>query len=328
LAGAGGAVLKGIAIVIVSWESGDELVACVASLAQARNRAGAEGARIELVIVDNASERFPREAIERLWPDVVLEINPVNRGFAAAANQGAARTSAPVVLFLNPDTRAEDEPFAPLRQAFADRPDAVAVAPRLLEAETAGAESQADFQLRRLPSLMQAVRELSLFDRAFPANRFRRRDRYADRNRQESFEVEQPAAAALAVRRAEFFSAGGFDERFSPAWFEDVDLCARLLERGRILYYPASRFTHRGGAAARHLGYDRFLPIYYRNALRYFAKNRGPWRAAVYRALLLCGMPLRLALLPFRPNPPRSRRAAARAYGRVIAGALGLGWPP
>ena len=42
-------------------------------------------------------------------------------------------------------------------------------------------------------------------------------------------------------------AVGGFDEQFFPVWFEDVDLCQRLLENGgKIVYCPAARFRHSG----------------------------------------------------------------------------------
>jgi len=98
-----------------------------------------------------------------------------------------------------------------------------------------------------------------------------------------------------------------------------VDLCARLLEQGRIAYVPDAGFRHRGGRAADTLGYARFLPIFYANALRYRKKHyRAPARL-MYRPLLAAGMLLRLAVLPFRRAVPRSRREAARAYVRVLA---------
>jgi N-acetylglucosaminyl-diphospho-decaprenol L-rhamnosyltransferase len=130
--------------------------------------------------------------------------------------------------------------------------------------------------------------------------------------------VEQAAGAALAVRTTAFREAGGFDERFVPAWFEDVDLCARLARKGKILYWPFARFRHAGGVSSRRLGYDRFLPVLYANALRYRSRHYGSAARAGYRAMLAAGMLLRLALLPFRPDVPRSRREAATAYLRVL----------
>ena len=312
-----------LSVVIVSWESGKDLVECVRSLAGAAAAIGHE--RLELIVVDNGSRDFPAEEVRRVWAPVLLIGNPENRGFGPAANQGAGRAGAPMVLFLNPDTRADGEPFGPLLEAFQRHPDAVAVAPRLLESGTAADETQAMFQLRRLPTWRQALGELLLLDRAFPRRRALLHRRYADRDREQPFEVEQPAAAALAVRREAFLKIGGFDEAFVPAWFEDVDLCARLAPLGSLLYWPDARFVHAGGAAARALGYDRFLPIYYRNAIRYWRKHRGPLAASAFHALVAAGMGLRLLILPLRPRVPRPRSEAGRAYLWTLQMACGLG---
>ena len=78
--------------------------------------------------------------------------------------------------------------------------------------------------------------------------------------------VEQPAAAALALRRQALAAVGGFDAGFHPAWFEDVDLARRFQRAGLVLrYWPAARFRHRLGSTVPRLGYGPFLWIYYRN---------------------------------------------------------------
>jgi N-acetylglucosaminyl-diphospho-decaprenol L-rhamnosyltransferase len=313
-----------ITVVLVSWEPGPEILRCVASLAGAKRSMGAGGPALSLVVVDNGGASFPRAAIAEAWPDAVIVANETNLGFGTAANQGAAHATGDVVLLLNPDTEADGEPFTPLARGFVEHPEAVALAPRLLEPPSPTGETQASFQLRRLPRRWQAIRELLLIDKAFPANRALRRDRYAEDDRERPFAVEQPAAAALAIRRSAFEATGGFDPAFSPAWFEDVDLCARLLRLGAILYWPASRFVHLGGTAARRLGYPAFLPIYYRNGYRFWRKQHALLDALVYRAAVALGMALRLLVLPFRRRLPRPRREAAAAYGRVLRGALGL----
>jgi GT2 family glycosyltransferase len=166
-----------------------------------------------------------------------------------------------------------------------------------------------------------------LIDHLAPNNAGRRRSRYADADRSTSFPVEQAAAAALAVRRSVFRRVGGFDEAFVPAWYEDVDLCQRLGREGEIRYLPEARFRHRGGESASRLGYDRFLPIFYRNAWRYRQRCYGRLGRASYRVLLALGMLLRLVLLPLRSDVPRPRVEAARAYLRVLALAVGLASP-
>ncbi len=304
-----------LSIVIVSWQPGRELVACVESLAAARRLAAFEA---ELVIVDNASADFPAPAVAAVWPGARLIRNETNRGFGPAANQGVAAATGEVVLLLNPDTEALDDPFTGILEAFAAHPEAVAIAPGLDAPGTEGAEVQGTFQLRHLPTWPQAVRELLLLDKACPKSRALRRERYVDRDRGQHFAVEQPAAAALAVRRGTFAGVGGFDESFVPAWFEDVDLCARLLREGTILYWPKSRFRHAGGSAVRVLGYPRFLAIYYRNACRYWRKHHGPTAAFGFRLLVATGMVLRLLVVPLGLALPNSRLEAALAYLAVI----------
>ena len=135
--------------------------------------------------------------------------------------------------------------------------------------------------------------------------------------------MEQAAAAALAVRADVFARLGGFDERFVPAWYEDVDLCERLGREGKILYLPDARFRHRGGESASRLGYDRFLPIFYRNALRYRdAPLRPGARRAGYRALLAAGMAAPPAPLAVPPATSRVRapRRPARTAGVLRPG--------
>ena len=103
------------------------------------------------------------------------------------------------------------------------------------------------------------------------------RARYADRDRGRAFPVEQAAAAALAVRSDVFARIGGFDERFVPAWHEDVDLCERLgregtdpLPAGRAV--PAPRRRLRLAARLRSLPAD-LLPQ--RDPLPRLALRRG-----------------------------------------------------
>ncbi len=335
--------VREITVILVSWNDAKDLRACVESLAQARGRMPAGGPRVSLVVVENGgggAEILP------LWPGASVLVNEENRGFGPAANQGADAAPGDVLLFLNPDTRAEGDPFTAIARGFETRPEAAALAPRLLDFDDPaapaitnprspttnprllsppGLEDQFTFQLRRLPRLASDARELLLVDALLPNNPRRRRSRYADCDRNSPFEVEQAAAAALAIRKNAFETLRGFDEGFVPAWFEDVDLCVRLPRAGRLLYWPEARFRHRGGVSSVSLGYARFLPTYYRNALRYRRLHYGLAARLLYRPLLVAGMFLRLFLLPFRPAVPRPRGEAARAYLATLALALGFG---
>jgi hypothetical protein len=328
-----------IAVVVVSWHDGEDLAELVSSLAAARRAVEPGGPRATLTVVVNGGRgSISEDRLRADWPDAVVLWNDVNRGLGPAANQGVAAggAAAEALLFVNPDARAEGDPFSALARGFAENPAAVALAPRLLPEEGAaaanpsgrlappGSEDQFTFQLRALPRLASDARELLLVDHLFPENAGRRRARYADRPRDAPFPVAQAAGAAFAVRGDAFRRVGGFDERFVPAWFEDVDLCARLGRLGTILYWPAARFRHRGGASAERLGYSRFLPVYYANALRYRGAHYGLAARAVYRLLLAAGMLLRIAALPLRRRDPRPKRESLRAYLRVLRVVFGF----
>jgi GT2 family glycosyltransferase len=329
--------VREVTALIVSWKDEEDVLASVAALAEARSRIPPAGVTASLVVVDNGGGRLSSAAVTAIWPGAVLVVNAENRGFGPAVNQAAASATGDVLFLLNPDTRVEGDPFSAIAQEFSSDPRIVAAAPRLVEFDGSapppgplvlappGRENQATFQLRRLPRLASDATELLLVDHAFPNHPGRRRSRYADEGREAAFAVEQAAAAALAVRRDVFVSCGGFDERYVPAWYEDVDLCQRLAAEGAIVYLPQARVRHRGGESASRLGYARFLPVFYRNALRYRRDRYGAAALAAYRALLAGGMILRLALLPFRREVPRSRAEAARAYLKVLGIALGLG---
>ncbi|MGA7991190.1 MAG: glycosyltransferase, partial [Thermoanaerobaculia bacterium] len=273
-----------VLVAIVSWNSAAHLPAAVKSVP----------AGVPLVVVDNASKDGSAQAARAAGARVIDA--GTNLGFGPACNL-AAREGGPseTILFLNPDAALVDgaAALAALLAALDADPALAAAAPRLT------GDGQEEFQLRRLPRLGAILREALLVDRLFPGNPGYRRDRYLDESREVPCDVEQPAAAALLVRRAAFEAVGGFDPAFAPAWFEDVDLCAKLHEGGwRIRYVPSARATHVGGVAMDAVPWRDFRPLYVRNQFRYLARHAPVFVRAVARAAMLLGAALRLVLAP------------------------------
>ena len=299
-----------VEVVIVAWNSARDLPRALASIPDG----------VPVTVVDNGSADGSAECARAAGARVIaLE---TNGGFGPASNLGAISSRAETVLFLNPDAALQDgeTTLAALLAALDEDPSVAAAAPRLT------GEGQEVFQLRRLPTLGSLAREAFLVNRLRPRNAGLRRERYLDVPRDAPFDVEQPAAAALLVRRSVFAELGGFDPAFRPAWYEDVDLCARLAEDGwRLRYVPAARVLHRGGAAMRSLAYRDFLPLFTRNLFRYLDRHATAAVRAGARASLLCGALLRLALLLVTKGD-HERPDAAAAYVRVARGLVGLGW--
>ena len=264
--------------------------------------------RFELIVVDNGSRRPISSSTARL-----LEPKK-NLGFAGAINLAVSCARAPIVLLLNPDAAPEPGSLERLLEGFESYPEAAGLAPRLLGEN---GRSQFRWQHRRLPSPGLLLLETLLI----PARRG------PGQEPPEGTPVEQPPAAALALRRQILVELGGLDETFFPAWFEDVDLARRLRQAGHtIRYWPAARFRHRLGSSVRQLGYGPFLWIYYRNLVRYLEKHHGAAWAVVARRLLPIGMALRVLALPLRtPTRATGRAEAARSLAAVALGAS-TGW--
>ncbi|HXU44330.1 MAG TPA: glycosyltransferase, partial [Thermoanaerobaculia bacterium] len=221
--------------IVVHWRNEEQLADLLAGWPS--------DGRFDLVVVDNGS-------LGGLPPGPYRLVTPGrNLGFAGGANAGAAAATGEVLLFLNPDAHPEPGALDRLLEGFAAWPDAAGLAPRLVGGNGL---PQHRWQLRPLPSPGTLLLQTLLI----PAGKGPRREP------PEGALVAQPAAAALALRRSVFERIGGFDERFHPAWFEDVDLAKRLQEAGFLLrYLPAARFRHGLGSTVPRLGYGPFLSI-------------------------------------------------------------------
>jgi GT2 family glycosyltransferase len=287
-----------LAGVVIAWRAAADVEALVA--------AWPRDARFELVVVDQSAELDPTA----LAPARIVRPER-NLGFAGGANFGAREATADLLLFLNPDAIPEAGALAALVDGFARDGDAAGLVPRLVGFD---GTPQFAWQLRRLPT------PLSLLAHAFfvaPESSFAAEPPAGTA-------IEQPAAAALALRRAPFAAIGGFDERFFPAWWEDVDLARRLRDSGaRLVYFPTAVVRHRLGSSVSEIGYAGFLESYDRNLLRYLEKHHGRLWGALFRLFAFGGALARAAALPIRkPRRAASRAEALAALLQVALGAL------
>ncbi len=263
--------------------------------------------RCELLVVDNSS------TLSELPPPARLLDPGCNLGFAGGVNRGVEAARGEWVLLLNPDVRPEDGSVETVLESLEEL-DPAGLVPALVDGD---GEPQTRWQLRPLPSPFGLLLQTLFLSGV-----------HGPRNEPErGTAIAQPAGAALAVRTSILRRMGGLDEGYHPAWFEDVDLAARLARDGhRLLYEPLARFRHAIGGSLPALGYGRFLWIYYRNLTRYLERHHGRgWSLAAHLTLPV-GMTLRLLLLPLRrPHRAATRRDAAVGLLAVVAGAVS-GW--
>ncbi|NJO04902.1 MAG: glycosyltransferase [Chloroflexaceae bacterium] len=83
--------------------------------------------------------------------------------------------------------------------------------------------------------------------------------------------VEYVTGAAMAIRSVVLREVGLLDEGFSPAYFEDTDLCYRARAAGfEVLYTPYAHLLHHEGATSQSARHQR---LYHRNRLRFVLKH-------------------------------------------------------
>lgn len=291
-----------VTVAIVSWNSRDDLKACLESLDPVQH---------EVIVVDNDSSDGSAAMVAERFPGVVLVRQPVNIGFGAAINLASYRARGRFLQLLNSDARAC--PGAIDRLAgFLDRHDDCGAVAGLL-VDPSG-EPQRGFNVRRFPTFGSFAVDFLLIDHIWPSNPISGRYLARDLDHGHVADIEQPAAAALMLRLEAFRRVGRMDERFYPAWFEDVDLCRRLKKAGwRIALEPAAVFEHKGGIAMRSLGLRAFSEAWYRNLLLYVRKHHGRLQHGLLRALLAVGMLERMAV-----SLARGDREARQIYASVL----------
>jgi len=237
---------RAVAVVIPSWNSLELLPRCLGSLRD-------QGAELEVLVVDNGSGDGTVAYLEREEvPHLAL---PENRGFAAAVNLGAARTTAPAVLVLNADTVLEPGAVGTLLDALEADERLGGVQPRLLQLEVDASTHRFHPSPRQNEDkggnnaerarLYSAGQGLSRDGRAFEDGAGEAQSSGYLQPR----EVFGVCGAACLLRRDLFDDLGGYDERYF-AFYEDVDLNIRARIAGwRFGYVPAAVVWHLGNAS-------------------------------------------------------------------------------
>ncbi len=179
----------------------------------------------EILCVDNGSSA---ETLTRLReaevPMRLIELGQ-NRGFGVANNLAAEEARGEYVLFLNNDAFLQPGAVSEMLVAFQKHSDCAAIGPVLRYPDGTRQEAGCSVAVDGHP--IRHGREDRGFDlKGLPRYRA----------------VDYVSGACLMMRRAEFLAMGGFAPKYSPAYYEDTDLCLRLQARGKRVYL-ASRAT-------------------------------------------------------------------------------------
>ncbi len=272
------------AVIVVTYNSSSHIDRCLDSLKS-------HGLGWPVIVVDNGSTDGTQQLLRLSHPSVALLTPSANLGFAGGCNAGVAKAgSVDFYLFLNPDVILQGGALEKLIATARER-GAGAVGAQLTDSR---GRYQHGFAVRGLPTPWFLALDLLLVNHLWPRNPAASRVRIPSFDPSRDQLVEQPAGACLLVASRAFTEIGGFDDQFHPLWFEDVDLCRRLKDRGfKIWYCSAARVLHAGGHSLGTVSPFEAKAFWYANLVRYAEKHFGRSWARALRGLVVIGTLLR-----------------------------------
>jgi GT2 family glycosyltransferase len=292
--------MPGIGIVIVTYNSAGHIGECL----DAALRLDAQ-----VVVVDNASRDATCEVASARGARLIA--NSSNRGFAAAVNQGVRALDTPYILLLNPDCVLQTD-LEPLR-ACCDRKGIAGASGKLLDAD---GRAQAGFMFREFPTPRALIFETLGINRAWPHNPVNWHFRCLGSDIAREQVVDQPAGAFLMIRRDVWEKLEGFDERFHPLWFEDVDFARRAADLGLHMYYtPFAVAKHTGGHSILNMPLEIRACYWYGSLLRYSEKHFRPWSTRAVCVAIFAGSVARM----FAGSVCQRSWKPLATYSRVLA---------
>lgn len=289
-----------LSIIIVSWNAKDYLVGCLMSLYEEDLDA------TEIIVVDNGSTDGSPEAVEELFPEVMLIRSSENLGFARANNVGIRASSGKFVCLINSDVRVLDNCLEALKKCMASESSAGLVCPKILNPDMTLQPT-----LRRFPSIKGALLSAIGLD----SRNYMPHERETD--------AEAVSGCFMMARRRAIEEAGLLDERFF-FYAEDKDWCRRMKNAGwKIIYLPEAKAIHYGGQSSAAAPVRFYLELQNAN-LKYWKKHKGHVKTTLYLAIVALHQLLRLAraALAFALLP---RRRTDEAY-KVKRSAACLKW--
>lgn len=232
-------------IVIVNWNTGNHLRECLTAVSVSQR----EGYRLgRVIVVDNASHDHSAENLQFSKLPLTVVHNAINRGFAAASNQGAALCTGDYLLFLNPDTRVYPDTLAKSVHMM-ESPECSRIGIFGVQLIDENGEVSRDCSRFLAPRhFMHAMLGLNRVSPSrFPGNLYRDFDHLRSRI------IEHVMGSYFFVRLDLFQKLGAFDERFF-VYYEDVDFSLRALREGwTTFFFVGAKCYHRGGGSSRQI---------------------------------------------------------------------------
>jgi group 2 glycosyl transferase len=263
--------MKKIAVVILNWNGKSWLEKFLPTVLKYSESA-------QIYVVDNASTDDSVLFLENNFPSVKVIQNAQNSGFAGGYNEGLKQVEEEIYCLLNSDVEVTEGWLESVLDLFQQNLEIAAIQPKILSYNRKNYFEFAGAGGGLMDNLGYPYCRGRIFD-----------DLEEDKGQyDDETEIFWASGCCFFIRKSDFWLVGGFDERFF-AHQEEIDLCWRLINLGKKIFYTGKSTIYHVGGGTLNKQNPRKTFLNIRNNLSMLVKNL-PFGA------LFWIIPLRLAL--------------------------------
>jgi GT2 family glycosyltransferase len=234
-------IKKSISIILPNYNGAHLMEEYLPSVFQALHFSDIE---YEIIFIDDASKDNSVTFIKNQYPEIQIICNQENLGFSKTCNLGILKAKNDLIFLLNTDVALEQNYFENQFKYF-ENPNTFGVMGRIM-----------NFNGNKIED---AARTLRLKGFKLKANKFY----YINNNKKPVYTAYLSGANAL-IDRKKINILNGFDEIYSPFYFEDFDLGLRAWQMGwHCIYDHNSVCYHKVSASTSKLSKSNFVKIIY-----------------------------------------------------------------
>ena len=264
-------------IIIINYNLSNEVKNCINSIIQF-----IDNSNFEIILVDNNShDKSVLKLVDALNQNSRLKFLFIqmdkNIGFGNACNLAAKKSSGNWLLFLNPDTLIKDNIFQRMKYELNGN-----FINKGIIGLNVNCNKLMDFSAGFFPNYILEVFNIFLLGRYLEAIFVRIISKFS---RTKKIRVEWVMGAALFINRYLFEEIKGFDQDYF-LFFEEMDLCKRVINKGFPVTYLANiKISHLGGASAKR-NYYFLTKMFYKGKLLFLKKHSSKSAFDIYKIIL------------------------------------------
>ena len=215
-----------------------------------------------IYVIDNASTDDSISYLQKNFPSVRIIQNKKNLGYAGGYNEGLQSIAEDIYCLLNSDVEVTENWTVPILELFNENKNIAAIQPKIRNYkqkdyfEFAGAAGGFMDNLGYLFCRGRVFFSLEKDEGEYNENR----------------EIFWDTGACLFIRKKDFWENQGFDADFF-AHMEEIDLCWRLKNKGKIIYYCADSMVYHVGGGTLDVYNPEKTYLNFRNNLLMLIKN-------------------------------------------------------